>query len=84
MEVALSNSESTVDRLSEVVRRVAAEEVMPRYLKVAHQRKSDGSLFTEADVAAQDKLLQLLPTIVPAPVVGEEMPLELQQQRWSA
>ena len=84
MEAALSNSQSSVDRLSEVVRRVAAEEVMPRYLKVAHQRKSDGSLFTEADVAAQDTLLQLLPTIVPAPVVGEEMPLELQQQRWSA
>ena len=30
MEAALSNSQSTVDRLSEVVRRVAAEEVMPR------------------------------------------------------
>ena len=57
---------------------------MARYLKVAHQRKSDGSLFTEADLAAQDRLMQLLPTIVPAPVVGEEMPLELQQQRWSA
>ena len=84
MEAALSNSQSTVDRLGEVVRRVAAEEVMPRYLKVAHQRKSDGSLFTEADIAAQDTLSQPLPTIVPAPVVGEEMPLELQQQRWSA
>ncbi|UCD68635.1 MAG: inositol monophosphatase family protein [Betaproteobacteria bacterium] len=84
MEAALSNSESTLDRLSDAVRRVAAEEVMPRYLKVAHQRKSDGSLFTEADVAAQDKLSQLLRNILPAQVVGEEMPLELQQQRWSA
>ncbi|NIO40520.1 MAG: hypothetical protein GTO41_10240, partial [Burkholderiales bacterium] len=62
MEAALSNSTSTLDRLSAVVRRVAAEEVMPRYLKVARQRKSDGSLFTEADLAAQDKLVQLLPT----------------------
>lgn len=84
MEAVLSKSESTLERVSAVVRRVAAEEVMPRYLKVAHQRKSDGSLFTEADLAAQEKLLQLLPTIVPAPVIGEEMPLELQKQRWSA
>jgi myo-inositol-1(or 4)-monophosphatase len=84
MEAALSKSTSTLERLESVVRRVAAEEVMPRYLKVAHKRKSDGSLLTEADVAAQDRLSQLLPTISPAPVVGEEMPLEVQQQRWAA
>ena len=62
MEAALSNPETSLERVSAVVRRVAAEEVMPRYLKVAHQRKSDGSLFTEADIAAQDTLSQLLPT----------------------
>ena len=84
MEAALSKSESTLESVSAAVRRVAAEEVMPRYLKVAHQRKSDGSLFTEADLAAQDRLSQILPTIVPAAVVGEEMPLDVQKQRWSA
>jgi myo-inositol-1(or 4)-monophosphatase len=84
MEAAISQVASTLERISEVVRRVAADEVMPRYLKVAHQRKSDGSLFTEADLAAQDKLSQLLPTIVPAPVIGEEMPHKVQIERWSA
>ena len=80
MKAALSKSASTLESVGTLVRRVAAEEVMPRYLKVAHHRKSDGSLFTEADLAAQDRLSQLLPTIVPVPVIGEEMPLELQQQ----
>jgi len=75
---------NTLERICEVVRRVAADEVMPRYLKVARQRKSDGSLFTEADLAAQDKLSHLLPTIISAPVVGEEMSRELQSERWSA
>jgi myo-inositol-1(or 4)-monophosphatase len=84
MEAALSNPETSLERVSAVVRRVASEEVMPRYLRVAHQRKSDGSLFTEADLAAQDRLSALLPAIVPAPIVGEEMPLEVQQKRWSA
>lgn len=84
MKAALRQSPSTLERLSALVRLVAAEEVMPRYLKVAHHRKTDGSLFTEADLAAQDRLDRLLPTIVPVPVVGEEMPIEVQEQRWSA
>ena len=73
-----------MDHVIDVVRRVAAEEVMPRYLKVAHQRKSDGSLFTEADLAAQDALLHLLPKIQPVPIVGEEMTQEQQAERWLA
>jgi myo-inositol-1(or 4)-monophosphatase len=84
MKAAVSQVASTLERISDVVRRVAADEVMPRYLKVAHQRKSDGSLFTEADLAAQDKLSELLPTIISAPVVGEEMPPEVQTERWQA
>ena len=84
MKAAVSQVASTLERISDAVRRVATDEVMPRYLKVAHQRKSDGSLFTEADLAAQDKLSLLLPTIIPAPVVGEEMPLEVQTERWNA
>jgi myo-inositol-1(or 4)-monophosphatase len=66
----------------EAVRRVAAEEVMPRYLKVAHQRKADGSLFTEADLAAQQALTTRLRTIYPGPVMGEEMTREQQAELW--
>jgi myo-inositol-1(or 4)-monophosphatase len=66
------------------VRKVAAKEVMPRYLKVAQQRKSDGSLFTEADLAAQEALSRELPKISPGPIVGEEMTQEQQAEHWLA
>ena len=38
------------------VREVGRQEVMPRYLKVAHARKDDGSLFTEADLVMREFL----------------------------
>ena len=53
------------------VKLVAAEEIMPRYLKVAHQRKSDGSLCTEADMATQRALIKKLQAILNVPVLGE-------------
>jgi myo-inositol-1(or 4)-monophosphatase len=64
------------------VKLVTAEEVMPRYLKVAHQRKSDGSLCTEADLAAQSALSKKLQAILNVPVVGEEMTAAEQRARW--
>jgi len=66
------------------VKRVAAEEIMPRYLKVTHQRKSDGSLCTEADTAAQAALTRRLQAIHNVPVLGEEMPLAEQQAIWDS
>lgn len=66
----------------DVVRLVAATEVMPRYLKVAHQRKSDGSLFTAADLAAQAALVERLQALCPVPVVAEEMSREEQTGHW--
>jgi myo-inositol-1(or 4)-monophosphatase len=82
MEAAIDSPAIDIERVIDVVRRVAADEVMPRYLKVAHQRKSDGSLFTEADLAAQDALSRLLPDIQPGPIVGEEMTREQQAEHW--
>jgi myo-inositol-1(or 4)-monophosphatase len=66
------------------VKLVAAEEIMPRYLKVAHQRKSDGSLCTEADVAAQAALTKKLQAILNVPVLGEEMPAAEQHAIWQS
>lgn len=57
---------------------------MPRYLKVARQHKDDGSILTEADIAAQAALNQALPAIHDAPVLGEEMTLAEQQAIWNA
>lgn len=84
MEAELTRPAAAIERVTAVVREVAAAEVMPRYLKVAHQRKSDGSLFTEADLAAQDALSRLLPRVYPGPIVGEEMTREQQAERWLA
>jgi myo-inositol-1(or 4)-monophosphatase len=73
-----------LDPVIACVREVAAREVMPRYLKVAHERKSDGSLFTAADLAAQEALSLALPGIYRGPIVGEEMTPEQQAERWLA
>lgn len=66
------------------VKLVSAEEIMPRYLKVAHQHKSDGSLCTEADMAAQNALTRKLQAILNVPVLGEEMPAAEQRALWEA
>ncbi|MCC6533957.1 MAG: inositol monophosphatase [Burkholderiales bacterium] len=71
-----------LEPLIAVVHDVAAREVMPRYLKVAHSRKADGSLFTEADLASQEALRTGLRTLVDIPVVAEEMTQQEQAEQW--
>lgn len=66
------------------VKAVAQQEILPRYLKVARQRKADGSLFTEADIITQEVLSRELCRIFPGPVVGEEMTEQEQTDRWQA
>ncbi|MFO1320308.1 MAG: inositol monophosphatase family protein [Burkholderiales bacterium] len=64
------------------VRAVADTEVMPRYRKVGHERKADGTLLTEADIASQAALVSRLTAIEPYPVVGEEMTPDQQRNAW--
>src|ERR1035437_1068403 len=66
------------------VKLVAAEEIMPRYLKVAHKHKSDGSLCTDADIATQTALIRKLQAICNVPVLGEEMPEAEQHAIWQS
>ncbi|MGH8769632.1 MAG: inositol monophosphatase family protein [Burkholderiales bacterium] len=68
----------------DAVKTVAAKEIMPRYLKVAQHRKSDGSLFTVADLAAQEALSTKLTAIYPGTIVGEEMTQREQAEQWLA
>lgn len=70
--------------LLETVKSVALIEIMPRYLKVAHERKSDGSLCTQADIAAQNFLVRELKQIVDCPVLGEEMTDSAQRALWNS
>ncbi len=73
-----------LEQVIAAVRAVGREQVMPRYLKVAHTRKDDGSLFTEADMAAQQALAERLRAIAPYPVLGEEMDDATHQALWQA
>jgi myo-inositol-1(or 4)-monophosphatase len=76
--------ERMIQELIDAVRQVGDEVVMPYFLKVARQQKDDGSVLTEADIAAQTALQGRLQSILPAPVLGEEMSPEQQQACWDA
>lgn len=71
-----------LEQVINAVRRAAHEEVVPRYLNVARAHKADGSIFTEADLAAQESLVNALTAIADYPVLGEEMTLEEQESLW--
>ena len=73
-----------LDAVQALVREVARREVTPRFLKVAHSHKDDGSLFTEADAATQAALEAGLPSIREVPVLGEEMTEQQQRDAWAA
>ncbi len=74
----------SLQALIQIAREVAASEIMPRYQKVVAELKHDGSLFTEADLAAQTALQRLLPQLVDCPVLGEEMSQTEQEALWHA
>jgi fructose-1,6-bisphosphatase/inositol monophosphatase family enzyme len=73
-----------LDRVLQLLGEVAEAEVMPRFLRVRSRLKDDGTLFTEADLAAQHALAEALPAIIAAPIVGEEMPPAEQRAAWEA
>lgn len=70
--------------LESLVREIAREVILPRYLKSARNRKADGSLFTEADIESQRRFTEALPLLVPGQVLGEEMSAAEQAHLWSA
>lgn len=74
--------EALLAALADTLRDVAGRAVMPHFLKAASNRKSDGSVLTEADLAAQALLAERLPKILAGPVLGEEMPPEEQAALW--
>jgi myo-inositol-1(or 4)-monophosphatase len=71
-----------MDQVESLVREVARTEILPRFLRVSHTRKEDGSMLTEADLACQHALSIALPAIAPYPVLGEEMTREQQDSLW--
>ena len=84
-EAALIDSDlkRMLDASVALVREVAQREIIPRFLRVSHgQRKDDGSLCSEADLAAQQFLLGRLSEIHACPIIGEEMSQTAQRARW--
>jgi len=68
--------------ISAAMKLVAEQDIMPRYMRVGHQHKLDGSLCTEADLAAQSALIKRLQAIHNVPVLGEEMTSAQHEEIW--
>jgi myo-inositol-1(or 4)-monophosphatase len=77
-------SMQVIEQVGDLLKEVARTEVLPRFLRVGHTRKEDGSMLTEADLACQAALAHYLPEIVPYPVLGEEMTREQQDGLWQS
>jgi 3'(2'), 5'-bisphosphate nucleotidase/myo-inositol-1(or 4)-monophosphatase len=71
-----------LDELAASIRGIARAEILPRYLNSSRNHKADGSLYTDADMAAQRELVAALPRLLPGPVLGEEMSGEAQARLW--
>ncbi|WP_291992651.1 inositol monophosphatase family protein [Candidatus Accumulibacter sp. ACC003] len=72
-----------LDATVALVREVAQREIMPRFLRAIHdQRKDDGSLCSEADLAAENFLHGRLQEIRYCPIIGEEMTPAAQHASW--
>lgn len=71
-----------VPAVAAAMRDIAATEMMPRFRRVAAERKHDGSIVTAADRAVEAALETALVKIVDVPVLGEEMPFETQKSLW--
>ncbi len=67
-----------------VVKEAARTEVMPRFMRVKQQRKADRSVYTEADLAAQEMLVRRLAEISGLPIIAEEMTETEQVEKWLA
>jgi myo-inositol-1(or 4)-monophosphatase len=68
-----------LETLENIIRQVANEEILPRFNKISYSIKADGSLLTEADLAADQRIQQsLLENYPDIAFLSEEM--EYQQQ----
>lgn len=57
-----------------LLRETAAHEILPRFRRVRSERKADGSLVTEADLAVQRRIAEGMARAFPGiPLLGEEM-----------
>jgi len=61
-------------KIKNMIVSVAKNELLPRFEKISHQHKADGSIVTEADLVVQEKIQTYLLAHYPESIVlGEEM-----------
>ncbi|MBC8493328.1 MAG: inositol monophosphatase family protein [Candidatus Thioglobus sp.] len=66
--------EINIKQLISIIKQVAQTELLPRFQHVTKAYKADGSIVTEADIAAQHAIQQQLHHLYPdTPLLGEEM-----------
>jgi len=71
-----------LQKIEALIKQHAAEQIMPRYNRVAYSLKKDGSLVTEADSAMQNAMIESLQEYWPEyTVLGEEMTDAEQQEK---
>jgi myo-inositol-1(or 4)-monophosphatase len=69
------------EKIQQLVREVAREELLPRFNTVKRVYKNDGSIVTEADHIVQHRLIETFQEICPNTLLlGEEMDADYQQQ----
>ena len=78
--MAIPNIET--DKLKKIIVQAAKSELLPYFANIAHTSKTDNSIVTAADIAAQKNITQQLKENWPnIPLLGEEMSPAEQEQR---
>ena len=76
----MSERKWNIEDLVSIIRNVARDELLPRFTKVNHSKKLDGSILTEADLAVQKKIGEELGKLDASILfLGEEMSVEEQE-----
>ena len=69
-----------INQLNNLIRRVGQEELIPRFQRIGHEYKADGSVLTEADLAVDARLREQLHALHPdVAFLSEEMPTAEQE-----
>jgi myo-inositol-1(or 4)-monophosphatase len=67
--------------IGNILREIAASEIMPRFHRALAAQKADGSLVTETDLAVQRRIVEAIAREFPStPLLGEEMTDDDQQR----
>jgi myo-inositol-1(or 4)-monophosphatase len=75
---------SCAQSVADLLRTIAAQEVLSRWQSVQVDHKADGSLLSDADTAVQRALAESLSSVYPAPLLGEESAPTEQLALWHA